>query len=85
MRIEYTPKFGRQYKKLTKELKAQAKKKEKIFRSNPFDPRLKTHKLGGRLSNYWAFWIDYRNRIMFSFVDKDIVRFHVVGDHDIYK
>lgn len=85
MQIEYSPKFARLYKKLPKEIKISAEEREKIFRQNPFDARLKTHKLGGVLKNYWAFWIDYKYRIIFSLLDKNTARFHIVGDHSIYK
>jgi mRNA-degrading endonuclease RelE of RelBE toxin-antitoxin system len=40
MRIIYSSKFEREYRKLSPELKAFAKKKEKIFRKNPFAPRV---------------------------------------------
>jgi len=35
------------------------KKLKKLIKNNPFDPNLKTHKLSGTLSGYWAFSIDY--------------------------
>jgi hypothetical protein len=40
-----SPFFERHYKKLPKEIKIKSEEKERIFRENPFDPRLKTHKL----------------------------------------
>jgi mRNA-degrading endonuclease YafQ of YafQ-DinJ toxin-antitoxin module len=82
--IEYSPKFARAYAKLPRSTKDAAEEKEEIFRQNPFDPRLKTHKLSGQLKNYWAFAVDYRCRIIFSFEGKGLVRFHTVGTHDIY-
>ncbi len=62
-----------------------AEEKEKLFRKNPFDQKLNTHKLGGRLKGYWAFWIDQKYRIIFEFSEKDILWFHSVGDHTIYQ
>ncbi|MBI5912993.1 hypothetical protein HY839_00965 [Candidatus Azambacteria bacterium] len=56
-----------------------------VFLDNPFDSKLKTHKLSGPLRNYWAFWIDHRHRIVFSFMGAATVRFHIVGDHSIYQ
>lgn len=82
--IEYSPKFARMYTKLPRSTKNAAEEKEKIFRQNPFDLRLKTHKLTGQLKKYWAFSIDYRYRILFSFEGKGLVRFHTVGTHDVY-
>lgn len=84
MKIFYSPKFGRQYKKLPREVQLLAEKREQIFRKNPFHPTLKTHKLGGKLEEFWAFSIDYKYRIIFEFMPDKTVHFHSVGDHDIY-
>ena len=84
MRIYYLPKFARQYKKLPEEVQGAAEKKEKLFRKNPFDPRLKTHKLTGTLSEFWAFSVTHSYRIIFDFVDGDVVYFYQIGTHDIY-
>jgi len=48
-------------------------------------PALKTHKLSGKLQEYWSFSIDYHLRIMFRFVDKQTVEFIDIGTHEIYK
>ena len=85
MIIDYSFKFLKQFKKLPKEVKLKSIEIEKIFRKNPFDPRLKTHKLSGSMKDYWAFSINYSYRIGFTFVDSDLVKFHAVGTHDIYK
>jgi len=84
MKILYLPKFSREYKRLSEAVKAKAEQQEKIFRGNPFDKRLKTHKLQGELSGFWAFSIDFQNRIVFDFVDENTVRFYRVGSHDVY-
>ena len=85
MKIYYSSKFEREYKKLPKEIKKLAEKKEVIFRKNPFDPQLNTHKLHGRFKEYWVFSIDDKNRIIFEFAEKNIIWFHSVGDHSIYQ
>lgn len=69
---------------MTSELQDNAKQKEKIFRKNPFDPKLKTHKLHGKYKNYWSFSISGSYRIMFNFESEDKIVFIDVGDHDIY-
>lgn len=84
MKIIYSPKFRREYKKLPLSIKLLAEQREPLFRKNPFDFRLKTHKLGGRLKDFWAFSIDYQYRIIFEFGKNDAVHFHSVGNHDIY-
>ncbi len=85
MQIIYSPQFQREYKLLPDIVKTKAEKMEKIFRNNPFDNRLKTHKLSGRLMGFWSFSIDYRYRIVFEFLDGKTTIFHIVGDHSIYK
>ncbi|MEK7174903.1 MAG: type II toxin-antitoxin system YafQ family toxin [Patescibacteria group bacterium] len=84
MQIYYSTKFRREYKKLSKEVKLLAEEKEMVFRKDPFDRKLDTHKLHGRLREFWAFSIDNSNRIIFEFANRDIVWFHSVGDHSIY-
>jgi len=85
MKIYYSSKFAREYKKLAKSIKKTAQEKEKIFRADPFDSRLKTHKLKGSLAGFWSFSINDRYRIVFEFADKETVWFHSAGDHSIYK
>lgn len=84
MTIFYTSKFERAYKNLPDFLKNKAKQKEIIFRNNPFDKRLKTHKLSGKYGKYWSFSISGSHRIMFEFLDKNEIVFINIGDHDIY-
>lgn len=85
MDIYYSPEFTRLFKKLPRELKAKALEKEKIFRRNYRDPGLKTHKLSGKLAGKLGFWIDFKHRIIFSFVKSKTACFHSIGSHDIYK
>ena len=59
-------------------------KKEPVFRKNPFDESLRTHKLSGRLVGLWAFSINYKYRIIFEFGTAQTVYFHEVGDHAVY-
>ncbi|MBI5222090.1 MAG: type II toxin-antitoxin system YafQ family toxin [Candidatus Magasanikbacteria bacterium] len=86
MEILYSSKFAREYKKLPKHIKDIAEEHEFIFRENPFDPKLKTHKLKGKLSGFLSFSIGYKYRIIFEFAkDKNTVYFHSAGAHDIYE
>ncbi|QQG40882.1 MAG: type II toxin-antitoxin system mRNA interferase toxin, RelE/StbE family [Candidatus Levyibacteriota bacterium] len=84
MKIYYSSRFVKAYKQLPKKIKDEAEKKEKIFRKNPRDIRLKTHKLTGKLKDFWAFSINYQYRILFEFKEKDVIWFHTVGTHEIY-
>jgi len=86
MEIIYSSKFAREYKKLPKEIKDLAEEQEIIFRKNPFNPTLKTHKLKGKFAGFLSFSIGYKYRIIFEFSkDKKTIYFHAVGDHDVYQ
>lgn len=86
MEVLYSSKFAREYRKLPAAVKVLAEEQEMLFRKNPFDPKLKTHKLKGRLDGFLSFSIGYKYRIIFEFgKNKKNVYFHSVGDHDIYQ
>ena len=77
MEIIYSSKFIREYARLPNEIKDIAEKQEEIFRNNPFDEKLKTHKLKGKLSDFLSFSIGFKYRIIFEFTkDKQTVYFH---------
>jgi len=52
MEVIYSSRFAREYKRLPDNIKDMAEQQEKIFRQNPFDSKLKTHKLKGKLSGF---------------------------------
>ena len=85
MQVFYSPMFRKRYKNLPKEIRLQAQKKETLFKKNPFGLSLGTHKLHGRMSSLYAFWINKNYRIIFEFINNNMVRFHTIGKHDIYK
>jgi len=85
--IEITlyPAFIRAFKKCTRHnpnLKSEIRDKIEIFKINPFDSRLKTHKLSGKLQDLYSFSLDYDYRIIFSFFEKEKVIFENIGKHD---
>ena len=83
MQILLHRKFKKEYKRLPKHIKILAEKKIKIFMTNPFDTRLKTHRLQGKLRYLWSFYIDRNQyRIAFEILDENIVRFYTAGTHD---
>jgi len=81
--IRVTPHFARQYKHLSPEVKEMAEAREQIFRADAFDPRLRTHKLSGRLEGLWAFSVTYELRVIFEFLGADEVLFHSIGPHQV--
>ena len=85
MEVHYSDRFEREYRKLSLSLKEKAEKQEALFRKNPFDVRLKTHKLQGKLKDRWSFSVDRRYRILFRLMEKDVALFIDIGDHRIYQ
>jgi mRNA-degrading endonuclease YafQ of YafQ-DinJ toxin-antitoxin module len=85
MEIYYSSEFKKRFKKLPSQIKAIAIDKEHFFRTNPFNPSLRTHKLAGRLHGLWSFSLDYKHRIIFRFLPDRTVLFISVGDHSIYR
>ena len=54
---------------------------------NPFEARLSTHKLKGKLSGSWACSVDYDFRIIFDFIEssngkEDDILLIGIGSHD---
>ncbi|HBR81064.1 MAG: hypothetical protein UX09_C0050G0002 [Candidatus Uhrbacteria bacterium GW2011_GWE2_45_35] len=84
-KILYSPEFKKDYKKLPLAAREQLKLKGALFEINPFHPRLRTHKLTGKLRELWAFLVDFRHRAIFEFLDNDEILLLRVGDHSIYR
>ena len=80
-----TSQFKKSFRKLPKNIKKKAKIRDKDFRNNPFIPGLQTHKLKGKLKDYWAYSINEDYRILFRFIDKSKVIYFNIGTHEIYK
>ncbi|MBM2814066.1 MAG: RelE/StbE family addiction module toxin [Ignavibacteria bacterium] len=77
--------FVKKFKKLKKsnpDLTDKFIEKVNLFSDNPYNAGLKTHKLSGKLSDYWAFSIDFNYRVVFRFGEDDIVYFMAIGTHD---
>ena len=83
MQIFYHPRFQKNYQKIPLGIKIKAERKEIIFRNNPLDPRLKTHKLHSKLKNKLSFSIDDKYRIIFEFDNSDVI-FLDIGNHKLY-
>ncbi|OGI98398.1 hypothetical protein A3H53_04225 [Candidatus Nomurabacteria bacterium RIFCSPLOWO2_02_FULL_40_10] len=88
-KIEYNAGFERYLNRYLKKISAGEKdlvfELLEIFSKNAFDPRLKTHKLHGRMAEKWAFSINRKDRIVFRFISGNHVLLLDIGDHDIYQ
>lgn len=84
-RIHISSGFKKSYDSLPHKIQSLANKKDVWFRNNPFDTRLKTHKLKGELAEFWAYSINYQYRILFRFLSNNEIIYYDVGTHEIYR
>jgi mRNA-degrading endonuclease YafQ of YafQ-DinJ toxin-antitoxin module len=84
MEIFYDPRFYRSLKKLPKAIAAKTIESALLFGKDPFNSRLGTHKLHGKLRHLWSFSVDSKYRVLLI-LEKSEAIFLDVGDHDIYK
>ncbi len=85
MRVIYSPRAKKDYKKLPPKIKEKAKEAIERFQKNPFNKALENHKLKGRLKDLRSFSINSSYRIVFEFDSEGDAHIHKMGDHDIYK
>lgn len=81
----FEKKFEAHKKRLSKKELENLRERFIIFKNNPFDNRLRTHKLKGKLKDYWVFSVSYSDRLLFRFLSKDKIFLIDIGDHGIYK
>lgn len=77
--------FKRAFKRRIKsqgDMEAKFWKTVEIFINDPFDARLKTHKLSGQLKNLWSFRVEYDLRVIFYFLGENKAVFVDIGTHD---
>ncbi|OGH64128.1 MAG: hypothetical protein A2821_02480 [Candidatus Magasanikbacteria bacterium RIFCSPHIGHO2_01_FULL_41_23] len=84
MEIIYLPIFCRLYKKCPKNIQQSFKEREDIFRVDPFNSSLKTHKLNGSWNEHWSFSITRDYRVIFKIEKENKYIFYKIGRHSIY-
>jgi mRNA-degrading endonuclease YafQ of YafQ-DinJ toxin-antitoxin module len=83
--VSFSSSFKRVFKKRIKgntELETRFWQKLEQFTVNPFNPSLKTHRLSGKLKDFWSFSIDYDARVLFYFTEDEKAVFVDIGSHD---
>ena len=87
-RFRATETFWRRFYALPGAQKESVRAAWKIFRDNPFDARLATHKinaLSGRAGKtIWSVYIEGDLRAVFV-IDADLVTTLDIGDHGVYR
>ncbi|HLE84279.1 MAG TPA: hypothetical protein VJG13_08055 [Thermoanaerobaculia bacterium] len=88
MRLLRSSSFIRSARRLLKRNPAEApglRSTLELLGDDPFDPRLHTHKLKGKLAGSWAASVTYDLRIVFDFVEhegEEAILLGSVGTHD---
>jgi hypothetical protein len=83
-----TENFWRKFYALSNEQKHRAREKWKLFKLDPFDARLGTHRINSLSAQMkktvWSVVIEYDLRAVFV-IDGDTVTPIDIGDHSIYR
>jgi len=85
MEVRYTPEFVRSYQKFESSLQEEIKEKITLLKNKNNHEALKVHKLHGRLHHSYSFSINYKYRIVFEYINNNIIALENVSDHDVYK
>jgi len=87
-RYEATEKFWAGFYGLSDSQRESVRRVWKIFRQDPFDARLGTHKIHRLSAHYgetiYSVVIEADLRVLF-YIEGDIVKTLVVGTHDVYR
>jgi mRNA-degrading endonuclease YafQ of YafQ-DinJ toxin-antitoxin module len=83
--IDVTRDFLKSVSKLSNKEKGLLVNRQEIFCLNPYDTRLKTHKLKGKLAGRCLFSVNYTLRVVFELVQTNKVLFLDIGTHEVYK
>ena len=85
IKVSWDQGFKRAYRKKVKndaELKDRFWEAMEMLAKDPFQPRLRTHKLTGRLEGIWTFSISFDCRVIFKFLSKTEILLIDIGRHD---
>jgi len=86
IRIVYGGIFVKSARKLPKKLKIKLASFITLLRENPFDPSLHTKYLSGKLTGLLSFRITRDWRVIFKFVEPDLIQLIGVANRkDIYR
>jgi addiction module RelE/StbE family toxin len=86
MEVSFSDSFKKAFKKkiISTDIETEFWIRLELFINDPFDAKLKTHKLSGKLKDLWSFSLDYDLRNLFYFTKdkpKKVV-FVDVGTHE---
>ena len=85
MEVSYLPSFAKKLKSLETALQEEIMEKIELFKDEKNHKQLKVHKLHGVLSGRYSFSVNFKTRIIFSYLSKKDAVLLAVGDHEVYK
>ena len=81
MRVHFHRNFRRSYAKLPMKVRAQFKKRLKLFLESPFDPLLNNHALHGTWGQFRSINVTGDFRALFRMFGSDSVEFILIDRH----
>lgn len=84
MKVRFLPIFARHLSRLDPKLQQEAIEKIELFKDKRNHEQLKVHRLHGRLAGRYSFYVNYKTRIVFSYLSKNEVVLLAIGDHAVY-
>ncbi|MFH1859030.1 MAG: type II toxin-antitoxin system mRNA interferase toxin, RelE/StbE family [Patescibacteria group bacterium] len=85
LEIYPSSRFKRSFKKIPACIKKDFIIQVEIFKNDSFNFQLKTHKLKGKLSNHYSFYLQSGFRVLFNFIKNNKILLINIGSHDDYK
>lgn len=84
LKITYSERFQKHYKKLSADEKTQFRKKLDVFADNPLHPSLRTKRIKGT-DGLFEFSVDMDIRVIWFCEGNSLVALVDIGHHDILK
>lgn len=84
MKVCFLPIFIRHLNRLDPKLQLEAIEKIELFKDRKNYKQLKVHQLRGRLAGRYSFSVNYKTRIVFSYISKNEAVLLAIGDHAVY-
>ncbi len=81
MRVVYSKKFAKQYKKLPKKLQRQTKVRISLWQENQKNSLLRQRRLAGELAHLYSINITGDIRVLYEVIGNEIYIFQLIGSH----
>ncbi|MCR4313808.1 MAG: type II toxin-antitoxin system mRNA interferase toxin, RelE/StbE family [Candidatus Uhrbacteria bacterium] len=83
--IHISSRFRRSFRQVPVRVQTDFETSIEKFQQEPFHPSLRTHKLSGGLANHYSFYLRDGYRVLFTFMQENVILLVNIGSHDEYK